>query len=79
MDRLRLKQYLEAAGVPEDRYLLVGVDPPRAVREGCLHRAAQPAQLGGPGLGTGPVGGVAQFRQRGPGLRLRARRVDAGS
>jgi hypothetical protein len=42
MDRLRLKQYLEAAGVPEDRYLLVGVDPPRAVREGaCIVRPNQ--------------------------------------
>ncbi len=42
MDRLRLKQYLEAAGVAEDRYLLVGVDPPRAVREGaCIVRPNQ--------------------------------------
>ena len=42
MDRLRLKQYLEAAGVPEDRYLLVGVDPPHAVREGaCIVRPNQ--------------------------------------
>jgi hypothetical protein len=42
MDRLRLKQYLEAAGVPEDRYLLVGLDPPRAVREGaCIVRPNQ--------------------------------------
>lgn len=42
MDRLRLKQYLEAAGVPEDRYLLVGLDPPRAVCEGaCIVRPNQ--------------------------------------
>jgi hypothetical protein len=42
MDRLRLKQYLEAAGVPEDKYLLVGLDPPRAVREGaCIVRPNQ--------------------------------------
>jgi hypothetical protein len=42
MDRLRLKQYLEAAGVPEDSYLLVGLDPPRAVREGaCIVRPNQ--------------------------------------
>ena len=34
MDRLQLKQCLQAAGVPEDRYLLVGIDAPRAVREG---------------------------------------------
>jgi hypothetical protein len=44
MDRLRLKECLEAAGVPEDRYLLVGVDPPRAVREGaCIVRPNQRA------------------------------------
>jgi hypothetical protein len=36
MHRLQLKHYLEAAGVPEDRYLLVGVDPPRPVREGAF-------------------------------------------
>ncbi len=42
MDRLRLKQYLDAAGVPEDRYLLVGLDPPRALREGaCIVRPNQ--------------------------------------
>jgi hypothetical protein len=42
MDRLRLKQYLEAAGVPEDKYLLVGLDPPRTVREGaCIVRPNQ--------------------------------------
>jgi len=42
MDRVRLKQYLNAAGVPEDRYLLVGLDPPRAVREGaCILRPNQ--------------------------------------
>jgi hypothetical protein len=42
MDRLRLKQCLEAAGVPEDRYLLVGLDPPRAVRGGaCIVRPNQ--------------------------------------
>ncbi len=42
MDRLRLKQYLEAAGVPEDSYLLVGLDPPKAVREGaCIVRPNQ--------------------------------------
>jgi hypothetical protein len=42
MDRLRLRECLEAAGVPEDRYLLVGLDPPRAVREGaCIVRPNQ--------------------------------------
>lgn len=42
MDRLQLKQYLDAAGVPEDRYLLVGLDPPRTVREGaCIVRPNQ--------------------------------------
>ena len=34
MDRLQLKHCLEAAGVAEDRYLLVGVDAPRPVRAG---------------------------------------------
>ena len=34
MDRLQLKGCLQAAGVPEERYLLVGVDAPRTVREG---------------------------------------------
>jgi hypothetical protein len=34
MNRLHLKQCLDAAGIPEDRYLLVGLDPPRALREG---------------------------------------------
>jgi hypothetical protein len=44
MDRLRLKECLEAAGVPEDRYLLVGLDPPRALREGaCIVRPNQRA------------------------------------
>jgi hypothetical protein len=42
MDRLRLKECLDAARVPEDRYLLVGLDPPRAVREGaCIVRPNQ--------------------------------------
>lgn len=42
MNRLRLKQCLQAAGVPEDRYLLVGLDQPRAVREGaCIVRPNQ--------------------------------------
>ena len=42
MDRLQLKECLEAASVPEDRYLLVGLDPPRAVREGaCIVRPNQ--------------------------------------
>ena len=42
MHRLQLKHYLEAAGVPEDRYLLVGVDPPRPVSEGaCILRPNQ--------------------------------------
>jgi len=42
MDRLQLKHCLEAACVPEDRYLLVGVDPPRTVREGaCIVRPNQ--------------------------------------
>ncbi|HXW82314.1 MAG TPA: hypothetical protein VEJ84_22645 [Acidimicrobiales bacterium] len=42
MDRLQLKQCLQAAGVAEDRYLLVGLDPPRAVREGA--RIVRPNQ-----------------------------------
>jgi hypothetical protein len=42
MDRLQLKECLDAASVPEDRYLLVGLDPPRAVREGaCIVRPNQ--------------------------------------
>jgi hypothetical protein len=42
MDRLELKQHLRAAGVPEDCYLLVGLDPPRSVREGaCIVRPNQ--------------------------------------
>jgi hypothetical protein len=42
MDRLQLKQCLQAAGVPDDRYLLVGLDQPRAVREGaCIVRPNQ--------------------------------------
>jgi hypothetical protein len=39
MDRLQLKQCLQAAGIPEDRYLLVGLEQPRSVREGaCVVR-----------------------------------------
>jgi hypothetical protein len=34
MDRVQLREYLQAAGVAEDRYLLVGLDAPRTVREG---------------------------------------------
>jgi hypothetical protein len=42
VDRLQLKQFLQAAGVPEDSYLLVGLDPPKAVREGaCIVRPNQ--------------------------------------
>ncbi len=42
MNRLHLKQCLDAAGIPEDRYLLVGLDPPRALREGaCVVRPNQ--------------------------------------
>jgi hypothetical protein len=42
VDRLQLKQYLQAAGVTEDSYLLVGLDPPKAVREGaCIVRPNQ--------------------------------------
>jgi hypothetical protein len=42
MDRLQLKRCLQAAGVPDDRYLLVGLDAPRAVREGaCIVRPNQ--------------------------------------
>ncbi len=42
MDRLQLKQCLQAAGVPEDSYLLVGLDPPKTVREGaCIVRPNQ--------------------------------------
>ena len=42
MDLQQLKQCLLAAGVPEDSYLLVGLDPPRAVREGaCIVRPNQ--------------------------------------
>jgi hypothetical protein len=42
MDRLELKQHLQAGGVREDRYLLVGLDPPRAVEEGaCIVRPNQ--------------------------------------
>ncbi len=42
MDRLHLKQCLSVAGVPEDRYLLVGLDAPRALREGaCVVRPNQ--------------------------------------
>ena len=39
MHRLQLKHCLEAAGVAEDKYLVVGVDPPHAVSEGaCILR-----------------------------------------
>lgn len=42
MDLQQLKHYLLAAGVPDDRYLLVGLDVPRAVREGaCIVRPNQ--------------------------------------
>jgi hypothetical protein len=42
MDRFQLKQYLDAAGVAEDNYLLVGLDRPRPVREGaCIVRPNQ--------------------------------------
>lgn len=42
MDRRQLKQYLQAAAVPEDRYLLVGLDAPRTVGEGaCILRPNQ--------------------------------------
>jgi hypothetical protein len=42
MNRLHLKQCLDAAGIPEDHYLLVGLDPPRALREGaCVLRPNQ--------------------------------------
>lgn len=39
MDRVQLRQRLRAAGVAEDRYLLVGLDPPRSVSAGaCIVR-----------------------------------------
>jgi hypothetical protein len=42
MDLQQLKHCLQAAGVPEDGYLLIGLDPPRAVREGaCIIRPNQ--------------------------------------
>ena len=42
MDLQQLKQCLLAAGVPEGEYLLMGLDPPRAVREGaCIVRPNQ--------------------------------------
>ena len=42
MDLQQLKHRLLAAGVPEDGYLLVGLDAPRAVREGaCIVRPNQ--------------------------------------
>jgi hypothetical protein len=42
MDLQQLKHCLLAVGVPEDGYLLVGLDPPRAVREGaCIVRPNQ--------------------------------------
>jgi hypothetical protein len=42
MDLQQLKQCLLAAGVAEDEYLLIGLDAPRAVREGaCIVRPNQ--------------------------------------
>ncbi len=42
MDLQQLKHCLVAAGVPEDGYLLVGLDAPRALREGaCIVRPNQ--------------------------------------
>jgi hypothetical protein len=42
MDLQQLKQCLLAAGVAEGEYLLIGLDPPRAVREGaCIVRPNQ--------------------------------------
>ena len=42
MDLQQLKHCLLAAGVPEDGYLLVGLDAPRPVREGaCIIRPNQ--------------------------------------
>jgi hypothetical protein len=42
MDLQQLKHCLLAAGVPEDGYLLVGLDAPRPVREGaCIVRPNQ--------------------------------------
>ncbi len=42
MDLQQLKHCLQAAGVPEEVYLLIGLDPPRAVREGaCIIRPNQ--------------------------------------
>jgi len=42
MDLQQLKQCLLAAGVPEDGYLLIGLEAPRAVREGaCIIRPNQ--------------------------------------
>ena len=42
MDLQQLKHCLAAAGVPEDGYLLVGLDAPRALREGaCIVRPNQ--------------------------------------
>ncbi len=39
MDRVQLKQRLGAAGVPEDSYLLVGLEAPRSVSAGaCIVR-----------------------------------------
>jgi hypothetical protein len=42
MDLQQLKHCLQAAGVPEDGYLLIGLEAPRAVREGaCIIRPNQ--------------------------------------
>jgi hypothetical protein len=42
MDLHQLKHCLQAAGVPENEYLLVGLDPPRTVTEGaCIVRPNQ--------------------------------------
>lgn len=42
MDLQQLKHCLQAAGIPESGYLLVGLDPPRAVQEGaCIIRPNQ--------------------------------------
>ena len=55
MDRLRLEQYLEAAGRARGQVPLGGRRPaPRRAR-GCLHRAAQPHDsLGGRWFGNRP-------------------------
>ncbi|HET9059853.1 MAG TPA: hypothetical protein VFN61_08020, partial [Acidimicrobiales bacterium] len=42
VDRRQLQQCLHAASVPEDRYLLVGLEAPRTVSEGaCILRPNQ--------------------------------------